>query len=68
MPQRRDNYWVFDFEVPSLSSISAGDDDLALLLHDSQGIPMIHGLDESLDLNATLSPGHNIWFELQNGK
>jgi len=68
VPQRRDNLWTFDFEVPGLSSISAGDDDLGLLLQDADSIPMITGLDEPMGLDATLSPGHNIWFELQNGK
>jgi hypothetical protein len=68
MPQRHDGHWTFDFEVPSLSSISASDDDLELLLQDADGIPMITGLDEHIELDAVLKPGSNIWFELQNDK
>jgi hypothetical protein len=68
MPQRSSNCWTFDFEILSLSSISAGDDDLGLLLQDANGIPMITGLDEAMTLDAILKPGYNIWFELQTAK
>jgi hypothetical protein len=59
--------WQFEFEIPSISSISEGDRPLGLLLHDCKSVPMITGLTETAPLVPELrtqDPAANIWFEL----
>ena len=59
--------WRFDFEIPSVSSISEGDRPMSLLLHDCEAVPMITGLTETASLAPELrtqDPDANIWFEL----
>jgi hypothetical protein len=59
--------WRFEFEIPSISSISEGDRPLGLLLQDCEAVPMITGLTETAPLIPELrtrQPDVNIWFEL----
>ena len=59
--------WHFEFDLPSLSSVSEGDQPMTLLLHDCESVPMITGLTETASLAPELrtqDPGANIWFEL----
>ena len=59
--------WRFEFDIPSISSISEGDRPMGLLLHDCESVPMITGLTETASLALELrtqDPGANIWFEL----
>lgn len=61
--------WQFEFEVPSVSSLSLDDDVLGSLKQDCAQVPMITGLGETAPLEAVLrvcDPGATIWFEVLN--
>lgn len=63
----RGREWRFEFEIPSISSISEGDRPMGLLMHDCEAVPMITGLTETAPLQPELrtqEPGANIWFEM----
>ena len=63
--------WSFSFDVPDSSAVSEGSSPLDLLRKDSEGVPMITGLDEDSVINNTLccvGPDTNIWFELVTDK
>lgn len=70
-PAKHDDGWYFEFEVEAEGVLSSGynSDDLAGLIADCDGVPMIVGLDETEVLTATLhAHGHdqNIWFTAVN--
>jgi hypothetical protein len=50
-PQRNGDQWQFEFDVPDLSALSLEPKDLAFLIRDADGVPMI------TDLGENLSPG-----------
>lgn len=61
--------WQFEFEVPSVSSLSLDADQLGSLKQDCATVPMITGLGETAPLEAVLrvpEPGATIWFEVLN--
>jgi hypothetical protein len=61
-----DNCWEFEFTIDSIESISTSNNTVGALLQDSNGVPMILGLDETLTNShvlCTLTESINIWFE-----
>jgi len=70
-PQVRDNQWVFEFEVEAAGvySTTADIDNLTGLLNECAGIPMIVNLNETEQLEPSLTingPNQNLWFETIN--
>lgn len=60
-------YWEFEFSVPNIDALTINSDPIGALVHDSRGIPMILGLDETHSLSPVLEangPETNIWFEV----
>ena len=71
LPQVRDTQWVFEFEVEAAGvySTTADIDNLTGLLNECAGIPMIVNLNETTQLEPSLSisgPDQNLWFETIN--
>lgn len=65
-----DNWW-FEFDVDSTAALSAQPDDLAFLISDAHGVPMITGLDESNGIAAlirTHGEDLNTWFQTKTDK
>lgn len=60
----QDHMWQFEFDVPDLTAVSALDESMNYLKHDSDQVPMITGLDEASDQLQYLLPGTNIWFDI----
>ena len=70
-PTKHTDGWHFAFEVESEGVLGSGYDsaDLAGLVGDCEGVPMITGLDEAGVVAATLhaqGPDQNIWFSAVN--
>jgi hypothetical protein len=70
-PVKQKNGWHFEFEVEAEGVLSndINSDDLAGLVIDCEGVPMITGLNEDEAVMSTLhsSGAHqNIWFEAIN--
>lgn len=65
--QQADKIWMFDFQVPDITSLHQGNDPLGCLKADCEAVPMILGLNETYQgptgLNAS-DDDANIWFEL----
>jgi hypothetical protein len=59
-PTNKDGVWSFTFEVDS--ALVYGDD-LALLIEELEGTPMITGLTEQKDQDSFLN-SDNIWFDV----
>ena len=71
LPQVIDNQWVFEFEVEAAGvySTTADIDNLTGLLNECAGIPMIVNLNETTQLDPSLTingPNQNLWFETIN--
>lgn len=67
MPARQGSTWQFDFTVESEEIFVDGDDELALLKRDCEGVPMITGLGETQELHPwldVLSSDPNICFAI----
>lgn len=54
--------WIFQFEIEHAGIFEHSGDSLKLLKHQSQGVPMILGLNESDTLAPVLLPDVNIKF------
>lgn len=70
-PVKQDNSWHFEFDVEAQGVLSSGydSDDLAGLIADCEGVPMVVGLDEATPLSATIhaqGTDQNIWFTAVN--
>lgn len=70
-PRCVDGAWEFEFsvETPGVYSTSNDLNSLDALLNECQGIPMVVGLDEPVDLEPSLTvsgPNQNLWFETIN--
>ena len=70
-PKKQQDGWHFEFEVESEGVLGGGHntDDLAGLVADCEGVPMITGLNESTVITATLhaqGANQNIWFTAIN--
>jgi pullulanase/glycogen debranching enzyme len=66
MPNENKKIWEFEFESES-NVWDDGTDPVGVLKADSDGVPMILELDNSLDIApilVTAGPTQNIWFEL----
>ena len=71
LPKKQLDGWYFEFEVEAEGVLSSGHntDDLAGLVADCEGVPMITGLDESVAITSTLHAAgadQNIWFTAIN--
>ena len=71
LPKKQKDGWHFEFEVEAEGVLSsdAGSDDLAGLISDCEGVPMVTGLDEAEVITATLhaqGTNQNIWFSAIN--
>lgn len=56
--------WCFEFETEFEGIFRTGTDELGVLKQSCRGTPMITGLDERSELELTLIPDQNIWFEI----
>ena len=70
-PVKSQDAWHFEFEVEAEGVLGGGHntDDLAGLISDCEGVPMVTGLDEPIVLTATLhahGTDQNIWFTAIN--
>jgi hypothetical protein len=71
LPKKQQDGWHFTFEVEAEGVLSSdfGSDDLAGLVGDCEGVPMVTGLDEHDVVTATLHAqgvNQNIWFTAIN--
>jgi hypothetical protein len=70
-PTKHKDGWHFEFDVEAEGVLGSefGSDDLAGLVSDCEGVPMVTGLDESGVITATLhaqGTDQNIWFAAIN--
>ena len=70
-PVRKSDGWHFEFEVEAEGVLSSSfdSDNLAGLVADCDGVPMVTGLDEATVINDTLhaqGTNQNIWFTAIN--
>lgn len=70
-PKFVDGVWQFEFsvETPGVYSNSSDLDNLDALLQECSGIPMVTGLDETVNIEPNLviaGPSQNLWFETIN--
>jgi hypothetical protein len=70
-PTKHKDGWHFEFEVEAEGVLSSefGSDDLAGLVGDCEGVPMVTGLNEAEAITATLHAqgvNQNIWFTAIN--
>jgi len=70
-PVKQKDGWHFEFEVEAEGVLSSdiGSSDLAGLVADCEGVPMVTGLDEVAVVTATLyaqGTNQNIWFQAIN--
>jgi len=63
-PVKINNKWQFEFEVENSNLFDDGQDSLAVLKSDCQGVPMLTALGESADTGTVLAVDKNIWFVL----
>ena len=64
MPIKINDLWQFKFEVDNENLFSTDADPLAILKEDCTGVPMLTGLNESVDNSVFLLPTKNIWFTI----
>lgn len=70
-PVKQSDGWHFEFEVEAEGVLGSefGSDNLAGLVADCEGVPMVTGLDEAHAVSATLNAhgeDQNIWFTSVN--
>jgi hypothetical protein len=63
-PVAIDSQWRFEFEVENENLFNNGADRLAVLKTDCQGVPMLTGLNESINIGTVLAADKNIWFTI----
>ena len=56
--------WQFEFEVENENLFNNSVDRLAVLKTDCQGVPMLTGLNESINIGTVLVADKNIWFTI----
>jgi hypothetical protein len=61
-PQRDQDSWSFEFDVPTPGSVANIAGPLGQLAEDCQDVPMIVGLDETAGSSPCLAPGSNVFF------
>jgi len=61
-PQRDQDSWSFEFDVPTPGSVANIAGPLGQLAEDCQDVPMIVGLDETAGSSPCLAPGGNVFF------
>jgi hypothetical protein len=62
-PVKTQDRWCFEFEVENENLFTNGEDRLAVLKTDCQGVPMLTGLDE-FNNDTVLVVDKNIWFTM----
>jgi hypothetical protein len=62
-PVKTQDCWQFEFEVENENLFTNGEDRLAVLKTDCQGVPMLTGLDE-FNNDTVLVVDKNIWFTM----
>ena len=63
-PKQNDAHWFFEFGVENPETVLQGSDPLGAIKADCEQVPMIIGLNESVECGSTLQVGHNIEFIL----
>jgi hypothetical protein len=63
-PKKIKDYWQFEFEVENENLFTDGTDGMAVLKTDCQGVPMLTGLNESINIGTVLVVDKNIWFAM----
>ena len=63
-PLKIQDCWQFEFEVENENLFNNGIDRLAVLKTDCIGVPMLTGLNESIDIGTVLFVDKNIWFTI----
>jgi hypothetical protein len=63
-PAMIEDCWQFEFEVENENLFNNGADRLAVLKADCTGVPMLTGLNESIDIGTVLVIDKNIWFTM----
>lgn len=63
-PQRDQDQWSFEFDVPAPGSVANISGPLGQLSEDCRDVPMIVGLDETAVSFPYLSPGSNVFFNM----
>lgn len=63
-PKKIKDRWHFEFEVENENLFVTDTDNLAVLKADCTGVPMLTGLNESVDTGTVLAVNKNIWFAL----
>ena len=69
MPVYRNQAWEFEFRIEAEEVYRVGDNSLAGLMQDCEGVPMVTGLTEADGLGRTIvtqGDNQNIWFTLLN--
>jgi hypothetical protein len=69
MPVYRNQAWEFEFRIEAEGVYRVGDNSLAGLMQDCEGVPMVTGLTEAQGLGRTIvtqGDDQNIWFTLLN--
>lgn len=62
-PTKTHTEWTFEFEIDNDNLFWTANDDLGILKHDCEGVPMLTGLGEHSVDRAVLAIDQNIWFE-----
>ena len=63
-PEKIKDCWQFEFEVENENLFVTDTDSLAVLKADCNGVPMLTGLNESINTGTVLTVDTNIWFAL----
>jgi hypothetical protein len=63
-PVMSQDCWQFEFEVENQNLFTSGIDKLSVLKADCAGVPMLTGLNESIDIGTVLVTDKNIWFTI----
>lgn len=58
------NTWWFEFDTEFEGIFRTGTDELGVLNDSCMGTPMMVGLGETSNIERTLMPNQNIWFEI----
>lgn len=71
IPRRYGHAWCFEFEIEHAAALSDQPNDLVYLINDAEGVPMIHGLEETALIDSvihTLGVNVNTEFWIVNDK
>lgn len=68
MPQRHDDVWDFEFDVPNINDVAWGADVVGALRFDANDVPMLVDLDSRPRTQAICCYGDdaNTWFAVMS--